>query len=259
MTVRGCDYSHWQSPPNTGHPPDVRKMQADGIQFVMIKAWEGDSPDPNYKENLANAQAAGMPVMAYVWLHESDDDARRDKCFDFISDTVIMLDWEQEGVSSVTVENWMDAYEARYGRTGAAYYGLYPPDEPTARIGCWLRVFPEYTSPSGLKLQPWDGSPDPNWLHCWAIWQSSEKGDVDGIEGNSDLDQLAPCITIEDFCAWLDQGTPLPNRIDVVRPAIRLLQLALNSMGYDAGTIDGLWGKHTQEAIDDYSGYDPGV
>jgi len=257
MTVRGCDYSHYQCPPSTSHPPDVPQMQAAGIQFVIIKAWEGDNPDPNYEANLAAARQDNMPALAYVYLHESDNDARRDACFDFIGDTVIMLDWEEGGVSNITVENWMDAYEERYGRIGAAYYGLYPPDDVTERIGRWPRVFPEYCSQSQLKLQPWDGSPDPDWRDCWAIWQSSQAGQVDGIDGNVDLDQLAPSITIEDFKAWLGDGTPLPPRPDVVKPAIRLLQLALNHMGYDAGTVDGLWGPRTQAAVDDYSGYRP--
>jgi len=194
--------------------------------------------------------------MAYVWLHESDDDARRDKCFDFIGPgVVIMLDWEQEGVSSVTVENWMNQYEERYNRQGAIYYGLYPPDNPTPRIGEWLRVFPEYCSVSQLKMQPWDGSPNPDWRYCWAIWQSSENGTVDGMDGYNDLDQLAPCITIEDFVAWLNEDTPLPNKPDLVKPAIRLLQAALNNGGYNAGTPDGYWGPNTQDAIDHYSGW----
>jgi GH25 family lysozyme M1 (1,4-beta-N-acetylmuramidase) len=257
MTVRGVDYSHYQSPPNTSHPPDIRKMQADGIQFVILKAWEGDSPDPEYKTNLAAARAQNMPALGYVWLHSSDNHARMQECFDYLDGAVIALDWEQDGVPATVVEAWMDAYEAFAGREGLAYYGLYPPDEPTQRIGLWPRWFPEYTSLSGLKLEPWDGSPNPDWRTCWAIWQSSEKGHVDGIDGPNDLDQLAPSITLDDFKSWLDDGTPLPHRIDVVRPAIRLLQLALNHMGYDAGAIDGLWGPHTQSAIEDYSGWRP--
>lgn len=257
MTVRGVDYSHWQNPPNTSYPPDPKRMALDGVEFVMIKAWEGDSPDPNYKENWANALSENMPRMAYIWVHASDSNQRIQNCFNFLGDDiVIMLDWEQEGVPSSAVELWMDAYEARYNRQGSIYYGLYPPDNPTPRIGQWLRVFPEYCSTSQLKMQPWDGSPDPDWRYCWAIWQSSQNGKVDGIDGNCDLDQLAPNITLDDFLEWLDNGTPLPHRVDVVRPAIRMLQLALNHMGYNAGATDGLWGPHTQQAINNYSGYD---
>jgi len=259
MTVRGVDYSHWQNPPNTSHAPDVRKMKAGGIEFVLIKAWEGDSPDPNYKENHQNAVNEGMPVVAYVWLHASDTTDRMRRCLDFIGDTVIALDWEQDGVPTHVIEAWMDYYEAQRSRTGLAYYGLYPPGTPSARVGRWPRWFPEYTSPSGLKLLPWDGSADPDWRDCWAIWQSSEKGHVDGIEGGNDLDQLAPSISIEDFCAWLGNGTPFPPPVnrDIVKPAIWLLQWSLNKAGYDAGTTDGLWGPHTQKAVEDYSGYTP--
>ena len=256
MTVHGVDYSHWQNPPNTNYPPNVTLMKADGMEFFLIKAWEADSPDPAYELNWANLE--GEPRVAYVWLHSTDTKSRIHNCFEFIGpDVVIALDWEQDGVPSHIVELWMDEYESQYGRQGMVYYGLYPPDNPTPRIGQWLRWFPEYTSVSGLKLQPWDGSPDPDWRYSWASWQSSENGSVDGIDGGNDLNQLAPCITIEDFTAWLDEGTPLPHRIDVVKPAIRLLQLALNHLGYDAGAVDGLWGDRTQSAINNYSGYKP--
>jgi len=251
MTVRGVDYSHYQG------NPDVAVLQRDGIQFVILKAWEGDNPDPEFKTNLANARVHDMPVLAYVWLHASDTHARMEQCFEYLDGAVICLDWEQDGVPARVVEDWMDSYEAFAGREGMAYYGLYPPDEPTQRIGAWPRWFPEYCTPSQLKLQPWDGSPNPDWRHCWAIWQSSESGNVSGIDGDCDLDQLAPCIFISDLIDWLDSGTPLPPRIDVVRPAIRVLQLALNHMGYAAGEMDGLWGPRTQSAIEDYSGWSP--
>jgi len=252
MTVKGVDYSHYQG------NPDVAAMQRDGIQFVILKAWEADNHDPEYKTNLANARQHNMPVLAYVWLHASDTHTRMQHCFDYLDGAVIALDWEQDGVPASIVEQWMDAYETYAGRQGLCYYGLYPPDNPTPRLGEWPRWFPEYCSTSQLKLQPWDGSPAPDWRHCWAIWQYSESGHVAGVEGSDcDLDQLAPTITLDDFKSWLNDGTPLPHRVDVVRPAIRLLQLALDHMGYDAGPPDGLWGPHTQQAVEDYSGWKP--
>jgi len=251
MPVRGVDYSHYQ-----GHP-DVAAMQRDGIEFAILKAWEGDSPDPCFKQNLAEARAAGMPVMAYVYLHASDTNARMQNCIDHLDGAVLCLDWEADGIPATVVEDWMDVYEARCNRQGVNYFGLYPPDNPTPRIGQWPRWFPEYCSTANLKLQPWDGSPNPDWRYAWAIWQNSESGHVDGIDGGCDLDQLAPCITINDFVAWLDSGAPLPHHPDLVRPAIRLLQHTLNSAGFDAGACDGLWGPHTQQAVEKYSGWSP--
>jgi lysozyme len=250
MTVNGVDYSHYQD------YPDVPKMAAAGIQFVVIKAWEGSSPDPQFAVNLANAQAAGMPVMAYVYLHADDSADDMQACFDSIGDTVLCLDWEMEGVPAAAVERWMDAYEARYLRQGMNYYGLYPPAAPSARIGQWPRWFPEYTSWNNLKLKPWDGTTaNPDWRECWAIWQSSETGQVPGCPGNqTDLNQLAPPITIDDLNKWLAKGTLPPPRPDTVKPAIAMLQFALNQMGYDAGTVDGLWGSNTQTAINHYTG-----
>jgi len=256
MTVRGVDYSHYQCPPSTGHAPDLERMQRDGVEFVILKAWEGNSPDPDFAANLRNARAAGMPVMAYVYLHASDDEARMQACFDVIGDTVLCLDWEDADTPAAIVEAWMDAYEDHFSRRGLCYYGLYPPAEATPRIGEWPRWFPRYAAAPGLL--PWDGmDPEPDWRECWAIWQSSCSGRVDGIDGPVDLDELAPALTLSDLLAWLaDDGSGPPPKpaIDVVKVAIAGLQRALNAEGYDAGTVDGLWGPHTQSAIDRYAG-----
>src|SRR5262245_12878513 len=91
--VKGVDYSHYQG------NPDVGNMSEDGVEFVLIKAWEGDSPDPEFKTNYANAKSRDLPVMAYVFLHASDDDERMAACFNFLGpDVVLCLDWEAEGV-----------------------------------------------------------------------------------------------------------------------------------------------------------------
>src|SRR5262245_65825901 len=110
--MRGVDYSHYQCPPSTAHMPRAHEMAEDGIEFVIIKAWEADHPDPNFEENLADALAAGMPAMAYVFLHATDDAGRMRACFEHIGTTVLCLDWEAEGVPDSGGQRWMDAYEA---------------------------------------------------------------------------------------------------------------------------------------------------
>src|SRR5215831_4889680 len=131
MTVHGVDYSHYQNPPSTSYPPNASRLKLNGIEFAIIKAWEADSPDPNYQRNYADAVAAGLPTMAYVYLHSSDSSTRMQRCFDYIGSTVLCLDWEAQGVSASVVEAWMDAYETRYARQGMVYYGLYPPATAT--------------------------------------------------------------------------------------------------------------------------------
>ena len=255
MSVRGVDYSHYQNPPSTAHAPDPSKMLRDGVEFVIIKAWEADHSDPNFIENMHAARNAGMPAMAYVFLHSGDNDSRMQKCFDLIgTDTVLCLDWEDANTPASIVEAWMDAYEGQYNRRGMCYYGLYPPGNPTARIGEWPRWFPQYnTSP---KLPPWDGlNPTPDWRECYAIWQNSDSGHVDGVSGPVDTNFLAPSLNIQELVDWLNQGRPPRPHIDIVEPAIKLLQLSLNMAGYNAGAVDGLWGPHTQQAIDEYSGW----
>jgi GH25 family lysozyme M1 (1,4-beta-N-acetylmuramidase) len=62
MTVKGCDYSHYQ---NT---PDVAALASGGVEFVIIKAWEGSSPDPDFTVNLDNALAVDMPALSLTSL-----------------------------------------------------------------------------------------------------------------------------------------------------------------------------------------------
>src|SRR5215471_15888915 len=90
MTVHGVDYSHWQNPPNTSYPPNVALMRQSGIQFVIIKAWEADSPDPAFKENWAALQDEAMPSAAYVWLHATDHISRMQACFDYLEGATLL-------------------------------------------------------------------------------------------------------------------------------------------------------------------------
>src|SRR5262245_46549481 len=162
MSVWGVDYSHWQCPPLTARWPDVRAMAAAGVEFVILKAWEGSGPDTTFVRNLHDARAANMPALAYVYLHASDDLNRMLQCFETIGDTVLCLDWEDTATLASVVEAWMDAYEAHAGRRGLAYYGAYPPAEPTARIGQWPRWFPNYADTP--RIPPWDGvDAHPDW------------------------------------------------------------------------------------------------
>ena len=242
----GVDYSHYQNYPN------VLEMAEDGVEFVIIKAWEGSSPDPHFATNISNAHAASMPAMAYVFLRPSDAPSSMRACFNHIGRTVLCLDWEASDVKASVVEAWMEEYELHYRRCGMVYYGLYPPDDPTPRIGKWPRWFPRYSSSPGLP--PWDGiDKSPDWRDCYAIWQNSCTGRVNGVDGDVDTDQLAPALTIGDLMNWLNHGRVPHPHIDIVKPAIAKLQGALNVSGYDAGTVDGLWGPHTQSAIDRYN------
>lgn len=201
MTL-GIDISHWQG------TPDIAALKAQGVAFVGIKAWQGNSPDPAYKTNVAACIAAGMPFWAYAWVLATDNTVNVGNALDFIGPSVVLaLDWEEAGVPASAVELWMDVYEKRAGRQGLVYYGLFPPAPASARIGQWPRWFPRYNTKPGLAA--WDGVTfGIDWRKYYMLWQYSSKGTFTGIEGTFDLNQLAPSAAQQGFLDWLAGSHP---------------------------------------------------
>ncbi len=67
------------------------------------------------------------------------------------------------------------------------------------------------------------------------------------------------CMTVVAFCPGTDgAGTPQGmcgggGTVLTVSPAeVRLVQQRLNQLGYDAGNVDGIWGKKTATAAYNY-------
>src|SRR5215467_13019936 len=156
MTTFGIDISHYQGQVN------FDMLANSGVEFIGMKAWENGQPDSMFESNRNQTRRTGIPCWGYVYMHNSDTDDQIQRCFQTLADTVIALDWESPDCMANTVERWMDAYERHAQRQGLCYYGLYPPQPATSRIGEWPRWFPEYTDPSNLKLMPWLGQPNPD-------------------------------------------------------------------------------------------------
>src|SRR5262245_52613983 len=238
MTVFGADISHYQG------AIDFEALVAAGCQFLGIKAWEHGQADSMFGRNRDEARRSHMAHWGYAFLHDSDTDDQITACIHALGGTVLALDWEAPDCSARTVERWMEKYESICGRQGLAYYGLYPPQAATARIGEWPRWFPEYANAS--KLMPWNGQLNPDWRECYAIWQFSSKVRIDGYSGDLDADQLAPAIPIGALEKWLDSGTwpPIPELPEIPIRTASEMQLALLMRGYSVGPagVDGIWG-----------------
>ena len=48
--INGVDISHFQARPN------FDKLIDDGVRLVLIKAWQGNSPDPDYEWSRQQAE-----------------------------------------------------------------------------------------------------------------------------------------------------------------------------------------------------------
>jgi len=72
VLTNGCDLSKWQDDPATIREIDFKKMYAEGMRFVYIRATLGDTNDANFVQAWKDAKEAGLLRGAYhahqFWL-----------------------------------------------------------------------------------------------------------------------------------------------------------------------------------------------
>ncbi|WP_036241202.1 GH25 family lysozyme [Mesorhizobium sp. STM 4661] len=183
--VRGIDVSHHQG------PIDWRRVAADDVAFAVIKATEGgDHVDDAFAANLREARAAGLAVGAYHFFTFCRPGA--DQAKNFISivprDQPLLppvVDVEFGGNCprrpspeqlNVELQAFLGPVEAAFGKPAIVYLTDDAADAYAGHIAGrprWVR---------SLALRP---SHDD-----WIYWQYHNKGRVDGIVGDVDLNVL---------------------------------------------------------------------
>jgi GH25 family lysozyme M1 (1,4-beta-N-acetylmuramidase) len=207
--LQGVDVASYQHP--SGAAIDWPEVAADGIQFAAVKATEGDYyQNPYALTDLAQAKAAGLSVLAYAFAIPNGNGAsaspvtQADYLLSYLKQgsirvPPIMLDIEYNpyrggecyGLSQSAMVSWIAKFAATVrAKTGAEPVIYTPPAWWQACTGgsgrfrqlpLWV---PGYTSASSPPLAP-------GWS-TWAFWQYSSTGQVNGIQGDTDLDQLRP-------------------------------------------------------------------
>lgn len=200
-TVRnGIDVSKFQ---NQAGDIDWNKVKNDGVEFVFVRAaYRGTgsgslNEDPYVDENIQGALDAGLQVGVYIFSQAITEDEARDEA-QFLMDTVegydielpYVMDFEYAGSGSgrlyeadLTDEEATDVCRAFCDQITDAGYEpmLYAnknmleqslnPEELTDECEVWLA---RYNESAG-----YDGE--------YNFWQYSSSGQVDGIEGNVDM------------------------------------------------------------------------
>ncbi len=172
---------------------DWQKVRAAGIDFAILRAGYGKlakQKDERFEENYAGAKAAGIPVGAYWYSYAMDEDEARQEADVFLSvikgkqfEFPVYFDLEEKKQFDLGKEKVSAIMRAFLERVEAAGYfvGLYgsassltthTADDIKSRYTIWLAHWCDQTNYSG----------------AYGIWQHSEKGSVDGINGNVDLD-----------------------------------------------------------------------
>lgn len=182
--VHGIDISHYQKKVNW------KAVQADSIDFVFIKATEGENfLDPNFFENWRNAKVNNLVRGAYHFYRPSVLSSVQAKHFikvvklskgDF--PPVLDLEVSDNRPTSIVlkgVKNWLQIIEKHYGVQPIIYVNQNWYDDiikdnfPNYTI--WMAAYRTYPRPFLSDKKQ------------WTIWQYTNKGRIKGIEGAVDL------------------------------------------------------------------------
>jgi GH25 family lysozyme M1 (1,4-beta-N-acetylmuramidase) len=197
-TVPGIDVSYW----NSGI--DWPKVRATGQRFVFAKATEGDFyADPSFAANWSGAKSAGLLRGAYHFFRANIDGKKQaKKHIDYVRKTrdngelPPVLDLEtHDGQSKARIisraKDWLDEVEAAFGKKPIIYSGMYFLQDYFSEAGGgppkWAKDYPlwlaQYPNTYVDGQQPFL----PRGWFKWTFWQYSEKGRLNGINANVDL------------------------------------------------------------------------
>ena len=198
-TVPGIDVSYWDS------GIDWPKVRATGQRYVFVKATEAITyKDPTFDDNWLGAKSAGLLRGAYHFFR-CNVDAKKQA--DYFIDYVKTLNDDGELPPVLDLETpdgqrkekiipaakiWLDRVEAVFGKKPIIYSGQFFLQDFFSEVGggppAWAKDYPlwlaQYPNQYVPGMQPFL----PRGWFKWTFWQYSEKGRVNGINANVDLD-----------------------------------------------------------------------
>lgn len=208
----GIDISRYQG------TVDFDRVAADRIDIVYMRAGEGnDYIDPEYERNYQQAREAGLKSGAYLYVTATTVDEGREQAKFFASllqgkefACRPVMDFENlRGLNRQTANDialaFLQTLEEETGVTPAIYTGAYKVeavwDADLAAYPLWIAEY---------------GAEEPKTTGAWKEWsgfQYTDKGQVDGIDGDVDLDRFRPGIL-------LNGGEPTPEPTASPKPSI---------------------------------------
>lgn len=197
-TVPGIDVSYW----NAGI--DWPKVRAAGQRYVFAKATEGDYyADPTFDDNWRGAKSAGLLRGAYHFFRSNVDGKKQAvKFIDYVKsmndngELPPVLDLEtNDGQNAAKIisraKTWLEMVEAALGRKPIIYSGQYFLQDYFSEAGggppAWAKDYPLWLAQYPNQYVPGIQPTLPRGWFQWTFWQYSEKGRVNGINANVDL------------------------------------------------------------------------
>ena len=184
---------------------DWNRVKKAGIQFAILRAGYGklaSQKDKQFENNYAGAKNAGIPVGAYWYSYATTPEEARQEAGVCISvlknkqfEFPIYFDQEEKKTLDTGKANCSAIIRAFCEVLEKAGYwvGLY-----TSRSVLNTHIEDDIKTRYALWVAEWGSKL--NYSGAVGIWQYSDKGSVDGITGNVDLDE-----------AYIDYATKVKN------------------------------------------------
>jgi lysozyme len=191
MQMDGIDVSKWQG------DVDWNAARKAGVRFAFARATYGENTvDGTFARNFQEMKAAGILRGAYHFYVIGQDPEKQARLFLETAslspgDLAPALDLEREDKSSTpipdratlgaAVQTWLDIVERSTGckpfiYTNASFWNQYMP----ATFG----AYPLWIAHWGAKAPTL-----PKGFTNWVLWQYSNTGNVNGVQGAVDLDR----------------------------------------------------------------------
>ncbi len=182
----GIDVSKWQGPINWS------AVQGAGVWWAAARSYDRDKNTVD-SQFVANRQGMAFARyrLLYYWLEPGDPIAQANLYLSVVgalqAGEGVMLDAEQDGITTDGCVRWLDQVEAATGRPSAVYTGAYAAGGSIWRSsaifnGSRPRILAAYCSESDAKGHA-GGIP-------WDAWQWTDSGTVPGVNGGVDCDQV---------------------------------------------------------------------
>jgi lysozyme len=179
--VKCIDISHWQG------FPDFAKVKAAGVIAMIHKATEGTSyTDPNRAKNCANAIKAGIAVCCYHWIKPGNAAAQMQYFLSVVDPQPgerVVIDYEEDGCTLADLHEAVNTLVADPRELQITVYSGHLLKE---QLGSNDDLF------LGLNTDLWLAqytTGTPSWPEAtypsWTLWQYSETGTLDGIDGTA--------------------------------------------------------------------------
>ncbi len=195
----GVDVSQYQG------DIDWEAVAADGVSFAIIRlGYRGYGEEGNilldekFHQNMTGAQAAGLDVGVYffsqatsVWETMEEAYFVLDNLEGYELDLPVVFDWEFISYSTIARTN------GTAGRSITLYNQVFNQEMEAAGYDCMI-YFNQSLGYLYLDLETLSDYPFwlasyrdiPNFHYHFDIWQYSETGSINGIEGNVDLNLM---------------------------------------------------------------------